>query len=141
MQLFIVENVEVLIPFSKNECPGTSLVAQWLRICLPMQGTWVRSLVREDPTCHGATKPMRHNYWACALEPESHNYWSPHSTTTEACAPRACALHATREATAIRSLCTATKSSPHLPQLEKVIAQQQRPDRAKNKWIKNKINL
>ena len=26
---------------------GTSLVAQWLRILLPMQGTWVRSLVRE----------------------------------------------------------------------------------------------
>ena len=25
----------------------TSLVIQWLRICLPMQGTWVRSLVRE----------------------------------------------------------------------------------------------
>ena len=24
---------------------GTSLVAQWLRICLPMQGTWVRSLI------------------------------------------------------------------------------------------------
>ena len=23
---------------------GTSLVAQWLRICLPMRGTWVRSL-------------------------------------------------------------------------------------------------
>ena len=33
---------------------GTSLVAQWLRICLPVQGTWVRALVREDPTCHGA---------------------------------------------------------------------------------------
>ena len=42
---------------------GTSLVVQWLRICLPMQGTQVRALVREDPTCHGATKPMRHNYW------------------------------------------------------------------------------
>ena len=39
-----------------------------------MQGTPVQSLVREDPTCHGATKPMRHNYWACALEPASHNY-------------------------------------------------------------------
>ena len=39
-----------------------SLVAQWLRIHLPMQGTWVRALVWEDPTCHGATKPMRHNY-------------------------------------------------------------------------------
>ena len=25
-----------------------SLVAQWLRICLPMQGTQVQSLVRED---------------------------------------------------------------------------------------------
>ena len=39
-----------------------SLVAQWLRIRLPMQGTQVRSLVREDPTCRGATKPVRHNY-------------------------------------------------------------------------------
>ena len=27
-----------------------SLVAQWLRIRLPMQGTWVRALVRDDPT-------------------------------------------------------------------------------------------
>ena len=35
---------------------GTSLVAQWLIIHLPMQGTWVRSLVQEDPTCHGVTK-------------------------------------------------------------------------------------
>ena len=41
---------------------GTSLVAQWLRIRLPMQGTQVRALVREDPTCRGATKPMHHNY-------------------------------------------------------------------------------
>ena len=24
----------------------------------PMQETWVQSLVWEDPTCHGATKPM-----------------------------------------------------------------------------------
>ena len=40
-----------------------------------MQGTRVRALVREDPTCHGATKPVRHNYWACALEPANHNYW------------------------------------------------------------------
>ncbi|XP_054945649.1 ras-related protein Rap-2a isoform X2 [Physeter macrocephalus] len=40
----------------------TSLVAQWLRIRLPVQGTQVRALVREDPTCRGATKPARHNY-------------------------------------------------------------------------------
>ena len=53
-----------------------SLVAQSLRICLSMQGTRVRALVREDPTCHGATKPVCHNYWACTLEPASHNYWA-----------------------------------------------------------------
>ena len=41
---------------------GASLVAQWLRIRLPMQGTRVRALVREVPTCHGATKPVHHNY-------------------------------------------------------------------------------
>ena len=88
-----------------------SLLVQWLRIRLPMQGTRVRALVREDPTCRGATKPVRHNYWACALEPACHNYGarapqllslcsrahepqlpSPHATTTEACTPRARAL-------------------------------------------------
>ncbi|XP_061028207.1 ubiquitin-conjugating enzyme E2 W isoform X1 [Eubalaena glacialis] len=41
---------------------GTSLVARWLRIHLPMQGTRVRALVQEDSTCRGATKPVRHNY-------------------------------------------------------------------------------
>ena len=55
---------------------GASLVVQWLRIRLPMQGTQVRAVVPKDPTCHGATKPMRHNYWACSLEPASHNYWT-----------------------------------------------------------------
>ena len=41
-----------------------------------MQVTRIQALVREDPTCHGATKPVRHNYWVCALEPVSHNYWA-----------------------------------------------------------------
>ena len=112
--------------FSRRQ-GGTSLVAQGLRICLAMQGTRVRSLVWEDPTCRGATKPVRHNYWACALEPTSHNYWahvpqllkSPCSTT--------------REATAMRSPRTAMKSSPRSPQLEKACAQQWRPSAAKNK--------
>ena len=46
-----------------NKCElRASLVAQWLRIRLPMQETQVQALVQEDPTCHGATKPMRHNY-------------------------------------------------------------------------------
>ena len=57
----------------KNTIIGTSLVAQWLRICLPMQ---VRSLFWEAPTCSGATKPVCHNYWTCGLEPANHNYWA-----------------------------------------------------------------
>ena len=44
---------------------GASLVAQWLRVCLPMQGTRVRALVWEDPNCRRATGPVSHNYWAC----------------------------------------------------------------------------
>ena len=60
---------------SKMSC-RISLVVQWIRIPLPMQGTWVQALVREDPTCSGTTKPVRHNYWACALEPTIHNCWS-----------------------------------------------------------------
>ena len=68
---WLILNFDILISWL-----GTSLVAQWLRICLPMQGTWVRALVWEDPTWHRATKPLCHNYWACALEPTSHNYWA-----------------------------------------------------------------
>ena len=37
----------------------TSPVAQWLRTCLPVQGTWVWSQVWEDSTCCRATKPGR----------------------------------------------------------------------------------
>ena len=40
----------------------TSLEDQWIRICLPMQGTRVQSLVGEDSTCHGAPKPVSHKY-------------------------------------------------------------------------------
>ena len=56
--------------------PGGAVV----KICLPMQGTQVRALVWEDPMCRGATKPVHHNYWACALEPV---LYSQRATTTE----------------------------------------------------------
>ena len=58
----IVVMVAQLCEYIKNYRSETSLVAQWLRIHLPMQGTQVQSLVWEDPTCRGATKPVRHNY-------------------------------------------------------------------------------
>ena len=49
----------------------TFLVVQWLRIHLSMRGTQVWSLVQEDSTCCGATKPLHHNYWNLgALKPK-----------------------------------------------------------------------
>ena len=46
----------------------TSLVVQWTGIHLRTQGTWVQSLVREDPTCCRAAKSVCHNYWASLLQ-------------------------------------------------------------------------
>ena len=40
---------------------GASPLVSWLRIQLAMQGTRVRSLAREDPTCHGAPEPGHHD--------------------------------------------------------------------------------
>ena len=117
-----------------------SLVAQWLRICLPMQGTRVRALIQEDPTCRGATKPVL-NLCSRACEPQllslcstarKPQLLSPRATTTEARAPRAHAPQQ-REATAMRSPCTTMKSSPLSPQLEKACAWQRRHNAAKNK--------
>ena len=51
-----------------------------------MQQTRVRSLVQEEPTSCGATKPVHHNCWACAPEPGA--------AATEAHGPRA---HAQQE--------------------------------------------
>ena len=91
----------------------TSLVVQWIRIHLPLQGTWVQSLVREDSACHRRLKPTHHNDWA----------W----------APKACALR--KRSPAMRGLCTATKCSPCSPQPEKAREQQLRPTVTKiNKW-------
>ena len=33
-------------------------------------------LIREDPSCHRATKPVHHNYWTWALEPRNCSYWA-----------------------------------------------------------------
>ena len=82
-------------------------------VCLPVQGTRVRALVREDPTCRGATGPVSHNYWACA---------------SGACAPRQGG-----GAAIVRGPRTMMKSGPHLPQLERALAQKRGPNTAINK--------
>ena len=90
---------------------GASLVAQWLGICLPMQGTRVRALVWEDP--------MPRSNWAREPQLLSLRIWSLCS--------------ATREAAVVRGPRIAMKRGPRLPQLEKALAQKRRPNTAINK--------
>ena len=59
--------------------PGDSVVKN----PVPQQETWVRSLVREDPTCCRATKPVWYNQQlvlhrpeTATTEPTCHSYWS-----------------------------------------------------------------
>ena len=80
-------------------------MAQRLRIHLPPQETWVRSLIWEDPACRGAAKPVcqtagptRHGHRACALQ-------SPNSTP--------------REATEREAREPQLQSASHFPHLEK----------------------
>ena len=55
-------DLSILLMTIHKTISRASLVAQWLRIRLPMQGTRVRGLVWEDPTCCGTTNPLHHNY-------------------------------------------------------------------------------
>ena len=60
-KIWYICTMEYYSAIKKDEI-GTSLVEQWLRIRLPVQGTRVRALVREDPTCRGAIGPVHRNY-------------------------------------------------------------------------------
>ena len=62
------EDIESREDQPKNNGRGTFLLVQWKRGHLPMQGTQVQSPVQADSTCHGATQPMCHNYWARVLQ-------------------------------------------------------------------------
>ena len=72
--------------------------SQWIKICLPTEGTCVLSLVQEGSTYPRATKPTSHYYQGHALDPRGCNYWahtlqllSPSAATTEGYAHRTCA--------------------------------------------------
>ena len=94
----------------------TSLVAHWKEIHLRRRVTRLQSLVQEDFTCHGATEPMRHNYWACALQQEK----PPQS---EACTPK-------------QRVCT-----PRSPQLEKARENEGSEQPKIHKILKNNNNI
>ena len=90
----------------------TVLVVQWLGICLPMQGTWVRSLAWEDSTCPRASTET--------TTTEAQALWSPWS--------------ATREATAMRSPHTTTREKAPL------MATRRKPSRSNEDPLQPKIN-
>ena len=96
-------------------------------------GTWVLSLVWEDPACHAATKPMHHNCWAWALEPGSCNYWATCHNYWSPCIHSLCS---TTEATLMRILHTPAKRGPGLPQLEKSLHSNKDSAQEKSKMIK-----
>ena len=102
---------------------GPSLVVQWLRIHLAMQGTPVWSLVQEDPTCCGTTKPISHNHWVCVqqlLKPMCSRAWVPQQEKPPQW-----------EAWALQLQC-----SPCSLQREKVHEQQWRPSAAIDTFFK-----
>ena len=120
----------ILLPSTSLNCNQRApLVAPWLRIRLPTQGTWLQAQVRE---CRVATKPVCHIYWACALQPASHNCWArmPQLLKPTHLEPVLCNK---------RSHCNEKpvhhnkERPPPSPQLEKACTQQRRPNAAKNK--------
>ena len=64
----------------------------------------------------------------------SHMPWSDWAREPQLLSLRVWSLcSATREAAIVRGLCTVMKSDPHLPQLEKALAQKRGPNAAINK--------
>ena len=120
-------------PFIKMINPG---LPQWLtgkESRLPMQETWVWLLIREDPACHGATKPMGHNFWACALERGSCKCWATRCNYWSARPPEP-VLHTKRHHCRAQAL--RLQRPPPTTATEKP-ARQRRPSTAKTKLIQS----
>ena len=110
-KIYLGDSVPAKLQF-KMSTLWTSLVAQWLGILLPMQGSQVWFLVWEDSTGRRAAKPTCHHYWVCALEPMLCN---EKPVQWEACTPQ-------------------LDSSPCSLHLDNACTRQWRPSAAKNKW-------
>ena len=110
-----IKLVKIKLPFR------TFLMEQSIRIHPLMQGICVQSLVEEDSTGCRATKPLGHNYLACALDPRSCRHHLAHM------------LQLLKPTGLEPVLCT--KRGAHPLQLDKAHIHQQRPKSTKNKKI------
>ena len=88
-----------------------------------MHGTWVWSLIRENSTSRGATKPCE-----------------PSRTIAEASLPGVCALQQEKPSQ-WEAHAPQLGNSPHSPQLEKAHSQQRRPRAANDKKIMIMIKI
>ena len=105
--------------------PGGSVVKN-------LQETPVQSLFWEDPTCHGVTKPVCHNYWAAALQPRNCNYRDQKLQLLKPLHFGACALQ--QEKPQQWEACTPQlESSPCLLHLEKSPRSHEGPVQPKTK--------
>ena len=107
--------LKTLVKVNKLKITGASPVAQQWRICLPVQGPWVQSLVREDPTCRIKT--------ACAPESRNLSYWALAQQLLKPVCPRA---HAQQQE-------KLSQSDAHAPQLENSLCSNKDPVESKNK--------
>ena len=107
----------------------SGLLKRFLRLSWWCRGHGLDPLVREDPTCHTATKPVHRNQRASAQQ-----LWSLHTQ---------CLRSTVREATALGSPRTATETSFRSPARHDQKAVQSTDDPAQptiNKCINFKIN-
>ena len=75
------ESFPALLTLGPEELLRASLVVQWLRIRLPMQETWVLSLIGKTPhaaeqlsRCTTTTEPVLQSLGAATTEPTHYNY-------------------------------------------------------------------
>ena len=90
----------------------------------------------EDPTCHGVTKPVHHNYWACVLESRSCNCWAHVSQLLKPERHRACAPQSPLQWEAFKLQLEKNPHSnkdPAQPKINKII-------KKKNTWIEYRGN-
>ena len=98
---------------------GTSLEVHWVSFHLSVQGTKVQSLVWEDPTRCGATKPERYNYWSPCTESPQH---APQKKKKKKRAPQWEAL-----------VLSGTREEPPVAATRQSLSAARRPSTAENK--------
>ena len=99
-----------------------------------MQEMWVWPLAWENPTCHRATEPIGHNYWAYVLRAWEPKLLSPHAIALKPVHPKAC----TSQEKPLQWEAWASQLERRPACCNQRKAHAQRPSTVKNKYVKKK---